>query len=96
MKAESALSWSTLAEALRVCGYRPHLRRTVGIALIVGTILFSINQLDVILAGRATLAVWLKGGLTYLVPFGVSNWGVLVATRRRAPTPTPVTNRKES
>jgi hypothetical protein len=52
------------------------------IALIVGTILFSINQLDVVLAGRATLGVWLKGGLTYLVPFCVSNWGILVATRR--------------
>ncbi len=52
------------------------------VALIVGTILFSINQLDVVLAGRATLGLWLKAGLTYLVPFCVSNWGILVATRR--------------
>jgi hypothetical protein len=41
-----------------------------------------INQLDVVLAGRATLAVWLKAGLTYLVPFCVANWGILVASRR--------------
>jgi hypothetical protein len=36
----------------------------------------------VVLAGRATLGLWLKAGLTYLVPFCVSNWGILVATRR--------------
>ena len=49
----------------------------------VGSILFCINQLDVVLRGDATTAVWLKGGLTYLVPFCVSNAGVLVATKRR-------------
>ena len=79
---EAALSWSTFSEALRVCAHRPHLRSSMRVALIVGTILFSINQLDVVLAGRATLGLWLKAGLTYLVPFCVSNWGILVATRR--------------
>ena len=79
---QAGLSWSTFSEALRVCAHRPHLRNSLRIALIVGTILFSINQLDVVLTGRATLGVWLKGGLTYLVPFCVSNWGILVATRR--------------
>ena len=77
-----ALSWSTVSEALRVCAHRRHLRNSMRIALIVGTILFTINQLDVVVAGRATLGVWLKVGLTYLVPFCVSNWGILVATRR--------------
>jgi hypothetical protein len=57
----------------------------VRIAAIVGTILFTINQLDVVLSGRATVGVWLKVGLTYLVPFCVSNWGILVATRRPRP-----------
>lgn len=61
----------------------PHLRKTVRIMLVVGTILFCINQLDVVVTGRATTAVWLKSLLTYLVPFGVSNWGILIATRRR-------------
>jgi hypothetical protein len=37
--------------------YRPHLRKTVTIALVVGTILFSINQLDVVLRGDATTLV---------------------------------------
>jgi hypothetical protein len=75
-------TWATWREALHVCAYPPHLRKTLGIAGIVGTILFAINQLDVVLAGRATAGVWIKIGLTYLVPFCVSNWGILVATRR--------------
>lgn len=63
---------------------RPHhLRRTVTIALVVGTLLFVINQLDVVLAGHATAAVVVKGLLTYLVPFGVSNYGIAVATHAR-------------
>jgi len=48
-----------------------------------GTVLFAINQLDVLLAGRATGLTWLKVALTYLVPFLVSNYGVLSATRSR-------------
>ena len=52
-----------------------HFWRTLRIALIVGTILFVINQLDVVLRGQATAAVWIKGGVTYLVPFIVSNIG---------------------
>lgn len=78
-------TWATWREALRVCAYPPHLRKTVRIAAIVGTILFGINQLDVVLSGGATMGVWLKIGITYLVPFLVSNWGILVATRRPGP-----------
>jgi len=59
-----------------------HLGRTLRIALIVGTILFLINQLDVVLGGRATALVWIKIGVTYLVPFVVSNVGVLIGARR--------------
>lgn len=42
-----------------VC-YRPHLRNTVLIALVVGTILFCIKQLDVVLRGDADAGVWIK------------------------------------
>ena len=62
--------------------YRPHLHNTVVIALVVGTILFCINQLDVVLRGDADVGVWIKSVTTYLVPFCVSNAGVLVASRR--------------
>ena len=70
--------------------YPPHLRRTVSIALVVGTVLFCINQLDVVLRGDADAVVWMKTAITFLVPFCVSNAGVLVATRRPARTPTDV------
>ncbi len=66
---------------MRVVRYGPHLRKTITIAVVVGTILFCINQLDVVLRGEATTAVWVKSVVTYLVPFFVSNAGVLVATR---------------
>lgn len=80
-------TWSSWREALRVCAYPPHLKKTVRIALLVGTILFAINQLVVVLHGRADASVWLRTGLTYLVPFCVSNYGILVATRRRIGPP---------
>ena len=59
----------------------------VAVALVVGTILFAINQLDVVLSGRATPFVWFKVALSYMVPFCVSNYGILVATWRPEPPP---------
>lgn len=82
-KSSPSLTWSTWREALRVVAYRPHLVRTVRIALIVGTLLFAINQLDVVVRGQATAWVWFKTGLTFIVPFCVSNLGILVATNER-------------
>lgn len=76
--------WSNPTEALAVVRHPPHLRRTLLTTAIVGTLLFFINQLDVVLAGEATTTVWLKSALTYLVPFAVSNVGILIATQRRA------------
>jgi hypothetical protein len=60
---------------------RPHLARTATVAVVVGTVLCAINQLDVLLAGRATSMTWLKIALTYLVPFLVANYGILTASR---------------
>ncbi|MGK2930581.1 MAG: nitrate/nitrite transporter NrtS [Acidimicrobiales bacterium] len=76
--------WSRPTEALTVIGHRPHLRRTLLTTAIVGTLLFCINQLDVVLAGDASASVWLKGALTFAVPFVVSNVGILIATHRRS------------
>ncbi len=78
-------TWSTWPEAARVVLYPPHLRKTVTIALVVGTVLFAINQLDVVVRGDANAVVWIKSAVTYLVPFCVSNAGVLVAARRGRP-----------
>lgn len=79
---EQPPTWSTWREALGVVCHRPHLRRTILITVVVGTVLFCINQLDVVLRGDATAAVWAKSAVTYLVPFAVSNAGVLVGSRR--------------
>ena len=72
----------TVREALRICRQREHLRRTIRIALVVGTILTLINQLDVILRGDATSITWVKAGLNNCVPFVVSNLGLLAASAR--------------
>jgi hypothetical protein len=75
---------STLWDAVAICRNPEHLRRTVGIALVVGTILTAINQLDVILRGDATAITWVKCGLNYCVPFVVSNLGLLAGKRVEA------------
>ncbi len=77
-------TWRTWREVPRLCFSAPSLRSTVAAALVVGTVLFTINQLDVVVAGHATGRVWLKAGLTYVVPFLVANYGLLVGTRRQA------------
>lgn len=76
--------WDRPGRIPAVVLHRPHLRRTLLTAAIVGTLLFAINQLDVLLAGDADTVMWLKVGLTYLVPFAVSNVGILIATHRPA------------
>jgi hypothetical protein len=58
-----------------------HLRRTITIALVVGTILTAINHADVIARGEATSATFAKAALNFLVPFIVSNLGLLAGTR---------------
>lgn len=70
-----------MKDAVRTCLRREHLRRTIKIALVVGTILTAINQADVILGGDATLLTWVKTGLNYCVPFIVANLGLLAGRR---------------
>jgi len=81
---EAAPTWTKWYEAFRVIAYPPYLKKTLQIALVVGAVLFAINHLDEVIQGRATRAVWVKGAITFLVPFCVSNLGVLVASRRRS------------
>jgi hypothetical protein len=74
-------SWNRSREALAIC--RRDLRGTLLTALVVGTVLFAINQLDVVVAGHAGTGTIVKIALTYMVPFAVANGGVLIATKRR-------------
>lgn len=73
-----------MAEIPRVCFDRRNLSQCIGAAVLVGTMLFLINQADVVFGGRATVATLVKIGLSYLVPFFVSNFGVVVGSRRSA------------
>ena len=89
----TAPTWSTLRELVRVVRAPQHLKRTVSVALVVGTAFFAMNQLGVILAGHATAVVWIKAALTYLTPLLVSNFGILSATRRTTSHPTSPSGR---
>jgi hypothetical protein len=75
-------AWSSLREIPAMIAYAPHLRRTLGIALVVGSLFVLMNQLGALLSGQATPTVWMKAALTYVVPFCVSNYGMLTATHR--------------
>lgn len=70
-------SESRAREALAFCVQRRNLRRTVRIALVVGVVLTAINQGGVILGGDATTATWVRCALNFVVPFLVSNAGLL-------------------
>ena len=66
-----------LRGAISYCCRRDHLSRTLRIALVVGIVLTAINQLDVIVRGDATAITFVKCGLNFVVPFIVSNLGLL-------------------
>jgi hypothetical protein len=70
-------------DALRIVLRPEHLRQTLAIALVVGTILTAINHADVIVRGDATTTTLAKAALNYLVPFIVSNLGLLAGARGR-------------
>jgi hypothetical protein len=81
-------TWATAREVTRVIRHPPYLCKSLWVSVTVGTVLFAINQLDVVLRGDATASVWAKTAITYLVPFAVSNYGILVSSyRRREPQP---------
>ena len=63
--------------AMRQCIDAPILKRSIVVALIVGTVLCAINQGDIILAGEIPV-LW-KVALTYIVPFCVATYGAYSA-----------------
>jgi hypothetical protein len=81
---DAAPHWSEWRDMTAVVTYHRHLKRTVTIALTVGTVFFAMNQLTVVLTGHPTALTWLKVALTYLTPFCMSNFGILTATREPA------------
>ena len=71
----------TMHQSLEIVFRGENLRRTIRIALVVGTILTLINQLDVFIHGNETTLTWIKVGLNFCVPFVVSNLGLLAGKR---------------
>jgi len=57
--------------------------RALRVALIVGVVLFAINRLDIVLRGEVTPTVVAKMVLTFLVPYSVSTYSSLQASRLR-------------
>ena len=78
----TAATWVTPREAFALAFRRATLRRTLRIALLVGTILSVVNQGSVIAGGDASLATSLRVGANFFVPFCVSSAGFLSATKR--------------
>ena len=75
-------SWGTPREGV-VLSLSPNtLRRTVRIALIVGTLLSAINQGHLIAAGDVSTITWIRVAANYLIPWIVSSIGFLSASRR--------------
>lgn len=70
------------AEALRLTFSPNLLRRSLAVALLVGTVLNLINQGDAYWSGSGL--VWWKVILTYFVPFAVASYGSYSAFRSSA------------
>ena len=58
-------------------------KRALKVALLVGSILAVINHGDAVLAGTATATVWMKIGLTFLVPYCVATFASVQAVRQQ-------------
>ena len=76
-------TWSTWREALQIVTYPAHARKTITIALVIGTVFVAVNQLPLFLSGHADGLVFAKAVMTYLTPFCVSNYSILAATQAR-------------
>jgi hypothetical protein len=71
-----------IALAAEICCARPTLRRTARIAAVVGVVLTGINEGDSLAHGHVSSAPGIKMAFNFVVPFVVSNLGVLAGTRR--------------
>ncbi len=79
------LEWETWPDAFRLFFQGVTLQTCIPVAIVVGLILSTINQSDVIVSGAATSLTWLKVGMNFVVPFCVSSYGFLNARRVEAP-----------
>ena len=69
---------------LRVATSPPVVKRSARVSLVVGTILISINQGNLLLAGAFPPDLYWKIPLTYCVPFAVSTYAAVDAILARS------------
>ena len=80
---EMRVSAADVARCLRCALTHPPLvRRSLFIALIVGTILTAINQGNLMLGGDFPSTLYWKIPLTYAVPYCVATTGAILNARR--------------
>jgi len=72
---------ATAVDRCRFCARPENLRATTRIALVVGVVLTGINEGDTFAAGHFNSVLVLKVPLNFVVPFVVSNLGLLAARR---------------
>lgn len=73
-----------VAEGCLLCLQPSTLRRTIPIALVVGSLLTLINEGDLLLAGDVSARTAVKIVLNFCVPFVVSSLGFATGSRARA------------
>lgn len=78
-------TWSRPAQAWAIFLRGRTARTATPVAMVVGTVLSAVNQGEVLLAGAAGVATWIRVGVNYVVPFCVASVGFLSA--RRVPEP---------
>ena len=68
------------------CGLRhpPILKRSLRVAIMVGTVLTLLNQGDAIIMGQVNDSLIWKVPLTYCVPFVVATYGALASNRTKS------------
>ncbi len=75
------LTWCRKSEAVLLVLRGATVKATWKIALVVGTILSVVNQLDSLIDDPGSVSTWFRVGFNYLVPFLVASSGLLVACR---------------
>lgn len=85
-KKSPKIEWETWSDAFKLFFQGVTLQTCIPVAIVVGIILSTINQSDVLLSGAATTVTWIKVGMNFVVPFCVSSYGFLNARRTETPS----------
>jgi hypothetical protein len=78
---EPARSWTTPRQAFGLFCRGGTFSIAAPVALVVGTVLSLVNQLQVVVEGDATWATWARVAANYAVPYTVASIGFLSARR---------------